>query len=223
MWLRRLFFSVFAKVCEQEDLRDCLWADWLASFSPVDLFRRNNQHFGKEISNTKFLHRWRKFRFSLVNFETIYLRLFFVPTFCVGLIGSACDVGVIFTTLTASYLGKSSHKTRWVAFGTVLVGLSCFVHMIPHWLYGPGENALQLTKEHNAHHFVINNGSKETAGLERKLIEINKVKIIAYCSRCKNVSVRRQEHERRRGLRKIADWKHCHFYFPDRPHYARSW
>jgi Organic Anion Transporter Polypeptide (OATP) family len=75
---------------------------------------------------------------------------------------------VIFTTLTASYLGKSSHKTRWVAFGTVLVGLSCFVHMIPHWLYGPGENAMQLT-----HLFVNNGSSKESsAGLKRKHIFI---------------------------------------------------
>jgi Organic Anion Transporter Polypeptide (OATP) family len=71
---------------------------------------------------------------------------------------------VIFTTLTASYLGKSSHKTRWVACGTALVGLSCFVRLIPHWLYGPGENALQLTKEFSTYHFV-NNGSDKTAGV----------------------------------------------------------
>jgi Organic Anion Transporter Polypeptide (OATP) family len=74
---------------------------------------------------------------------------------------------VIFTTLTFSYLGKSSHKTRWVAYGTVLVGLSCFVRLIPHWLYGPGENALQLTQEYSAHPYVAN-GTMETTGLGRK-------------------------------------------------------
>jgi Organic Anion Transporter Polypeptide (OATP) family len=64
-----------------------------------------------------------------------------------GLINASWDFGSIFTTLVVSYLGRSGHKPRWVAGGTALVGLSCFMRLIPHWLYGPGENSLLLTRE----------------------------------------------------------------------------
>jgi hypothetical protein len=123
-----------------------------------------------------------------IDFWQSILKLHFCSP-CAGLIGSVCDVGVIFTTLTASYLGKSSHKTRWVAFGTALVGLSCFVHLIPHWLYGPGENAMLLTKDLSTHQF-LNNGSKETAGLKQYIISF--CYNFTDCSRCKNISLRRR-------------------------------
>jgi hypothetical protein len=65
-----------------------------------------------------------------------------------GLILSAWDVGVLSSTLVMSYLGSRGHKTRWVAFGTLLVGLSCFMQLVPHLIFGPGQDALELTLEH---------------------------------------------------------------------------
>lgn len=40
------------------------------------------------------------------------------------------------------------HRTRWLAIGSFFVGLSCFVRLLPHVIYGPGEEILQYTVEY---------------------------------------------------------------------------
>lgn len=37
---------------------------------------------------------------------------------------------------------------RWIAWGIVFCGLSCYILALPHFIYGAGEDALQLTKEY---------------------------------------------------------------------------
>ncbi|XP_065345620.1 solute carrier organic anion transporter family member 74D-like [Cloeon dipterum] len=71
---------------------------------------------------------------------------FQIPSSFIGLIGSAGDIGLILTTLSVTYLGKRSHKTRWVAYGTYLVVLSCFIRLIPYWLYGGGQSTIDYSK-----------------------------------------------------------------------------
>jgi hypothetical protein len=78
------------------------------------------------------------------NENEIYMRLF--P----GLILSAWDTGVLSSTLVMSYLGSRGHKTRWVACGTLLIALACLVQLIPHLVFGPGQDALELTSEYGA-------------------------------------------------------------------------
>ncbi|CAB3383925.1 Hypothetical predicted protein [Cloeon dipterum] len=85
---------------------------------------------------------------------------FQIPSTFSGVINSAWDFGAMFTNLSAAYLGRSSHKPRWVAWGTVLVGVSCYMRLIPHWLYGPGENALMLTKEFGTEFKPLNESDK---------------------------------------------------------------
>jgi hypothetical protein len=65
-----------------------------------------------------------------------------------GTIITAVDITGLFSSLTLAYLGSRGHKTRWLAAGTLLVGLSCFLRLLPHLIYGPGQDALSLTVEH---------------------------------------------------------------------------
>jgi hypothetical protein len=66
------------------------------------------------------------------------------------MIMSALDVGVLSSTLAMSYLGSRGHKTRWVAWGTLVIGVSCFMQLMPHFIFGPGQDALDLTTEYGA-------------------------------------------------------------------------
>ncbi|KAF4523689.1 hypothetical protein B566_EDAN006060 [Ephemera danica] len=75
---------------------------------------------------------------------------FKIPSKNSGLITSAWDIGVISTSVVVSYLGRTSHKPRWVAYGTMLMAISCYMRLIPHWMYGPGEDAISLTTEFGA-------------------------------------------------------------------------
>lgn len=77
-----------------------------------------------------------------------------------GLITSAVDIAGLFSSFLISYLGNRGHKTRWVASGTLLVGLSCFMRLVPHLIFGPGQDALELTEEYGtSHHTAVGNFS----------------------------------------------------------------
>lgn len=76
-----------------------------------------------------------------------------------GILSSFWDVGTLFSFLIISYFGGKGHKTRWVAVGSVVVALSCFLRILPYFIYGPGEDALKYTAEYGA----ANNISLEQA------------------------------------------------------------
>ena len=65
-----------------------------------------------------------------------------------GLMSSAWDIGGLSSHLVLSYLGSKGHKTRWVAAGIALAALSCFLRLVPHLVFGPGQDALELTLEY---------------------------------------------------------------------------
>lgn len=51
--------------------------------------------------------------------------------------------------MLAYYAGKG-HRPRWIGFGLFTIVAFCLLTALPHFLYGPGEQALSLTKEHGA-------------------------------------------------------------------------
>lgn len=51
-------------------------------------------------------------------------------------------------SLILTYYGGSSHRPKWIGAGVGLSALSCFVLALPHFIYGPGKDALALTKEY---------------------------------------------------------------------------
>lgn len=46
------------------------------------------------------------------------------------------------------YYGGSGHRPRWIAIGVAFSAISCLVLALPHFIYGPGQDALALTKEY---------------------------------------------------------------------------
>uniref|UniRef100_A0A182SSX6 Kazal-like domain-containing protein n=1 Tax=Anopheles maculatus TaxID=74869 RepID=A0A182SSX6_9DIPT len=51
-------------------------------------------------------------------------------------------------SLILSYVGGHRNRPRWIAWGVVFCALSCFILALPHFIYGAGDEALQLTKEY---------------------------------------------------------------------------
>ncbi|XP_054274192.1 solute carrier organic anion transporter family member 74D-like isoform X1 [Macrosteles quadrilineatus] len=66
-----------------------------------------------------------------------------------GIIAGGWDIGTIFSSITMAYIGSKGHKTRWVAFGTLLTSLACYSQLLPYILYGPGHDAIALANTPN--------------------------------------------------------------------------
>ncbi|KAL0126171.1 hypothetical protein PUN28_004946 [Cardiocondyla obscurior] len=73
---------------------------------------------------------------------------FKIPSKTTGLITVGNDISQLFVSVALSYYAGRGHRPRWIAFGIYTVVLFCCLTMLPHFLYGPGEDALSLTKEY---------------------------------------------------------------------------
>ncbi|EZA61297.1 hypothetical protein DMN91_012661 [Ooceraea biroi] len=86
------------------------------------------------------------FIYIVVTLTTLEKR-FKIPSRTTGIILSGNEISQILS-LILTYYGGSSHRPRWIAVGVGLSALSCFVLALPHFIYGPGKDALALTKEY---------------------------------------------------------------------------
>ncbi|XP_011147025.1 solute carrier organic anion transporter family member 4C1 isoform X1 [Harpegnathos saltator] len=86
------------------------------------------------------------FIYIVVTLTTLEKR-FKIPSRTTGLILSGNEVSEVLS-LILTYYGGSSHRPRWIAVGVGLSALSCLVMALPHFIYGPGKDALALTKEY---------------------------------------------------------------------------
>ncbi|XP_012523943.1 solute carrier organic anion transporter family member 74D [Monomorium pharaonis] len=86
------------------------------------------------------------FIYIVVTLTTLEKR-FKIPSRTTGLILSGNEISEILS-LVLTYYGGSSHRPRWIAVGVGLSSLSCLVLALPHFIYGPGKDALALTKEY---------------------------------------------------------------------------
>lgn len=64
-----------------------------------------------------------------------------------GIILSGNEISQILSVLLI-YYGGSGHRPRWIAIGVACSALSCLVLALPHFIYGPGQDALALTREY---------------------------------------------------------------------------
>lgn len=46
------------------------------------------------------------------------------------------------------YYGGAGNRPRWIAIGVAISAVSCFILAVPHFIYGPGQDALALTEEY---------------------------------------------------------------------------
>lgn len=67
---------------------------------------------------------------------------------CLGIILSGNEISQILLSLILTYYGGNRNRPRWISWGVIFCALSCFVLASPHFIYGPGEEALKLTKEY---------------------------------------------------------------------------
>ncbi|XP_034947895.1 solute carrier organic anion transporter family member 74D-like [Chelonus insularis] len=72
---------------------------------------------------------------------------FKIPSKTTGLISVGNDISQLLVSIVLSYYASRGHRPRWIAVGIYTVVIFCCLTMLPHFLYGPGEDALQLTKE----------------------------------------------------------------------------
>jgi hypothetical protein len=93
-----------------------------------------------------------------------------------GTIITAVDISGLISSFPLAYLGSRGHKTRWLAAGTLLVGMSCFLRLLPHLIYGPGQDALALTVEYGGSYgTAIDNGSLNKSKSCERQLEGNRV------------------------------------------------
>ncbi|XP_054268573.1 solute carrier organic anion transporter family member 74D-like [Macrosteles quadrilineatus] len=81
-----------------------------------------------------------------------------------GLMMSGNEISQVLLSLILSYYGGQRNRPLWIAWGVAFSAASCYILAMPHLLYGPGEDALALTKEYT-NTFNSSSSSKDQASL----------------------------------------------------------
>ncbi|KAG8273911.1 hypothetical protein J6590_011460 [Homalodisca vitripennis] len=76
---------------------------------------------------------------------------FKIPSTNTGIIMVGSDITTLAAGLLLNYYGGRGHRPRWIGFGTLTVVVYCLMNALCHFIYGPGEDALDLTKEFGGH------------------------------------------------------------------------
>ncbi|XP_011185747.2 solute carrier organic anion transporter family member 74D [Zeugodacus cucurbitae] len=87
------------------------------------------------------------YMYFVVTLTTIEKR-FKIPSQTTGIILSGNEISQILLSLILSYIGGQRNRPRWIAWGIVFCGLSCYILALPHFIYGAGDGALHLTVEY---------------------------------------------------------------------------
>ncbi|CAG9800804.1 unnamed protein product [Chironomus riparius] len=104
-----------------------------------------------------------------------------IPSKNTGVISVGNDISSLFVSAIMAYYAGKGHRPRWVGFGLLTISLFCMINTIPHALYGPGEQALMLTKEYGG--MENDTATQEILERERRkyLCNTNKTSGIAEC------------------------------------------
>ncbi|EDW28766.1 GL18770 [Drosophila persimilis] len=87
------------------------------------------------------------YMYFIVTLTTLEKR-FKIPSQTTGIILSGNEISQIMLSLILSYIGGQRNRPRWIAWGIVFCGLSCYILVLPHFIYGAGQDVLQFTKEY---------------------------------------------------------------------------
>ncbi|XP_075166175.1 solute carrier organic anion transporter family member 74D-like isoform X2 [Haematobia irritans] len=75
---------------------------------------------------------------------------FKIPSRNTGLIMIGNDLSQVLCSAFLGYYAGKKHRPRWMGFGLLTLIVFCMLTVTPHFIYGPGEDALSLTKEYGA-------------------------------------------------------------------------
>ncbi|XP_030564962.1 solute carrier organic anion transporter family member 2A1 [Drosophila novamexicana] len=87
------------------------------------------------------------YMYFIVTLTTLEKR-FKIPSQTTGIVLSGNEISQIMLSLILSYIGGQRNRPMWIAWGIMLCGVSCFILVLPHFIYGAGDEVLQLTKEY---------------------------------------------------------------------------
>ncbi|EDX04811.1 GD22119 [Drosophila simulans] len=114
------------------------------------------------------------YMYFIVTLTTLEKR-FKIPSQTTGIILSGNEISQIMLSLILSYIGGQRNRPRWIAWGIVFCGLSCYILVLPHFIYGAGHEVLQFTKEYQD---SLLNG---TTGSDHSFQNISSVKTERLC------------------------------------------
>ncbi|XP_017054222.1 solute carrier organic anion transporter family member 74D [Drosophila ficusphila] len=72
---------------------------------------------------------------------------FKIPSKNTGIISVGNDISQTLVSAVLAYYAGKGHRPRWIGFGLLTIVCFCVLTTTPHFLYGPGEDALALTSE----------------------------------------------------------------------------
>ncbi|KAH8291203.1 hypothetical protein KR054_009739 [Drosophila jambulina] len=72
---------------------------------------------------------------------------FKIPSKNTGIISVGNDISQTLVSAVLAYYAGKGHRPRWMGFGLLTIVIFCLLTTVPHFLYGPGEDALALTSE----------------------------------------------------------------------------
>ncbi|EDV35736.1 uncharacterized protein Dana_GF12320 [Drosophila ananassae] len=72
---------------------------------------------------------------------------FKIPSKNTGIISVGNDISQTLVSAVLAYYAGKGHRPRWIGFGLLTIVLFCVLTTAPHFLYGPGDDALALTSE----------------------------------------------------------------------------
>jgi hypothetical protein len=75
---------------------------------------------------------------------------FKIPTKMIAIISSGNDITKLFMSIILNYYGSKGSKPKWIAISMYCAVVSCVFNAVPHFVYGPGEDALSLTTEYGS-------------------------------------------------------------------------
>uniref|UniRef100_A0A336N235 Solute carrier organic anion transporter family member n=1 Tax=Culicoides sonorensis TaxID=179676 RepID=A0A336N235_CULSO len=88
---------------------------------------------------------------------------FKIPSKYSGFIMTGHHISMMICSIVVNYIAAKGHRPRWMAFAIYLQVVYCFMMVLPHFMYGPGEDALSFD--------IVNNTISNTK--RSNLCEIN--------------------------------------------------
>ncbi|XP_060654708.1 solute carrier organic anion transporter family member 74D-like isoform X1 [Drosophila nasuta] len=82
-----------------------------------------------------------------------------IPTKMSGVILVGNDISMMITSVVAGYYTHRAHRPRWIAFGFFTIVVFCVMTSSLHFIYGPGEDSLKLTREYGGFQNLTSNGT----------------------------------------------------------------
>lgn len=92
-------------------------------------------------------------------------KLFKIPSRNTGIISVGNDIGSLMLSAVLGYYCGSGHRPRWIAFGIMTFAMFCFMNALPHFIYGPGDDALETTLEYG---WANDNKSSDVVEAEKR-------------------------------------------------------